>query len=1024
MIRKRFLLSGLMLSCAVCLSATRASAADSASAPNSINYSRDIEPILADTCYHCHGPDGNQRKADLRLDQQDSTLAVHDHHVAIVPGDVHKSELVTRIRSSDPDEKMPPPKSNRSLTPRQIDLLEQWVAQGATWGKHWAYEMPRQAELPAVKDTAWCRNAIDRFVLARLEQEGLRPSPEASKEKLIRRVTFDLIGLPPTLEEIDAFVKDTNPDAYEKVVDRLLASPHYGERQAREWLDAARYADSNGFQEDRTRTMWPWRDWVVKAMNDNMPYDEFVVEQIAGDQMPNATMPQKLASGFNRNHMLNGEGGRIPEESRVDYVIDRVNTTSTVFLGLTLACTQCHDHKYDPFTQKEYYQLFSYFNNLPETGSVDAGGNAKPVMKLKSPDDEKSLAELSDKAKSAELALNDALPRINAAEPEWEKTYTPSATWTIAVPQSMKSANGATFTHLADGSVLVGGKSPVTDVHELTIHTDLTGIRSIRLEAIPDDSLPHGGPGRSPDTGNFVLTKFEADAVSAVKPDELKKVAFASSEATYSQQGFDPNAAIGKDSKPGWAIFKAPDRKNLSAIFTAAEPIGFPGGTELRLRFNYESKANKEHTMGRFRLSLTTGVPTPDAVTEALAVDRADRTPKQKAAINAFFRTHYSDEFKTLSDAATAAKEKTAEYEKTLPEVMVMEDMPKPRDTHVLIRGSWDKPGPSVTPGVPAMLHPMPSDAPNNRLGLARWIVDPSNPLTARVTVNRYWQSFFGIGIVKTPEDFGVQGEKPSHPKLLDWLAVEFLQHGWNVKAIHRLIVTSATYRQSSHETPELIDRDPDNRLLARGPRHRLSAFELRDQALAVSGLLVDRVGGPPVFPYQPPNLWEEFSFGKIKYVQDHGDKLYRRSLYTYWRRTVQPTMMFDTASRQVCTVRRSLTNTPLQSLILMNETGYVEAARVLAQKLLEEKEATNASRIVEAFRRCTGRAPADHELTILTETLRRLQSQYAAAKADATKLINTGESPLNEKLNAQDLAAYTTLVNAIMNLDETLTNG
>ena len=990
--------------------------------PPTINYSRDVEPILSDTCYHCHGPDGAQRKADLRLDRHESVLAAHDGHIAVTPGSLEKSELVKRIVSSDPDEKMPPPKSNRSLTAQQIETLKRWVEQGAVWGKHWAYEKPVRPELPAVKDAAWCRNAIDYFILANLEKDGLHPAAEASKAKLLRRVTFDLTGLPPTPEELDQFLGDSSADAYERVVDHLLASPHYGENWARQWLDAARYSDSNGYQEDRTRTVWPWRDWVVRAMNDNMPFNEFVVEQLAGDLLPGATNSQKLATAFNRNHMLNGEGGSIAEESRVGYVIDRVNTTATVFLGSTIQCCQCHDHKYDPFTQKNYYQFFSYFNNLPESGSVDAGGNANPVMRVESAEQERTIAGLKKKSKAAEDALAAAMPGIDAGESQWETEARDAGTWTVSEPAAVTSKNGASLTRLPDGSVLASGTSPPTDVYELDLRTDLTAVRALRLEAIADDALPHGGPGRSEDTGNFVLTNLEAEAVSVAHPNERRRVAFGGAEATYSQEGWDIKGAIDGDSKTGWAVWNAPDKKNLAAIFTLSEPVGFAGGTQFHLVFHFDSSPNKQHTLGRFRLSLTSGSPLPPQLAGALSIDPDKRNEQQKKEIKSFYREHVSAQFQSLNSAVVSATREVEEYEKKLPEVMVMEDS-NPRETHLLIRGTWDKPGPAVQPGVPEELGSLPPGAPNNRLGLARWILDADNPLCARVTVNRYWQGYFGTGLVKTAEDFGTQGERPSHPKLLDWLATEFMQNGWNVKAMHRLIVTSATYRQSSNVTPDMLERDPDNRLLARGPRHRLSAYELRDQALAVSGLLVDQVGGPPVYPYQPPNLWEEFSFGKIKYEQDHGDKLYRRSLYTFWRRTMPPTMMFDTASRQVCTVRKSNTNTPLQSLILLNETGYMEDARVLSQKLLADENLTDEQRIAEVFRRCTARKPNEQELKVLLDTLHHLQAQYRDDKDDAMKLIATGESPRDIRLNPLNLAAYTSLVNMIFNLDETLTD-
>ncbi|HWE04813.1 MAG TPA: PSD1 and planctomycete cytochrome C domain-containing protein [Tepidisphaeraceae bacterium] len=1003
-----------------------------ASGVERIDFSRDIQPILADKCYHCHGPDANQRKAKLRLDTHEGALADHDGKAAVVPGNLEKSEVARRIASADPDEQMPPPKSRRQLSAQQIDLLKQWIAQGAPWGKHWAFVAPIRPPLPAVKDTSWVRNPIDAFILNRLEAEGLRPSPQASKEKLIRRVTLDLTGLAPTPEEVDAFLADHSPDAYEKVVDRLLASPHYGERMALPWLDAARYADTNGFQGDQTRTSWIWRDWVVKSMNDNLPFDQFTVQQIAGDLLPDATMAQRLASGFNRNHMLNGEGGAIAEESRNTYVIDRVNTTSTVWLGLTLGCCQCHDHKYDPFTQKEYYQLFAYFNNLPESGGVDAGGNAKPVMRISTPEQDSERAALKEKQSQAAAALAAALPKIDAEQAEWEQTID-SATgpeWTVAIPGSATSKNGATMTTLEDGSVLVSGKSPDTDIQEVTFKTPLKNIGGLRLEALPDDSLPHGGPGRSEDTGNFVLTAIDGEAVSIADPEKTQKIIFSGAEATFSQSGFAVASAIARDSKTGWAVMKAPDKKNISATFTLADPIQFVGGSTVHLKFYYEAKKNKRHTMGRFRLSIAGGPFLSPDVAAALNIPGDRRTAGQKQKIREHYRNTVSREYRKLNAAAVNASDTVGSFQTALPQVMVMEEGAKPRETFVHVRGQYDKPGDRVYPGVPAALFPLPADAPPNRLALARWIVSPGNPLTARVTVNRYWQMFFGAGLVKTTEDFGIQGEKPTHPHLLDWLATEFMTPSteagarpWDVKAMHRLIVTSATYRQSSHVSPELLDKDPENRLLAHGSRYRLSSFALRDQALQVSGLLVDKIGGTPVKPYQPAGLWEEFSFNKLRYEQDHGEKLYRRSLYTFWRRTVPPPTMFDTPSRQLCTVRQARTNTPLQSLVLLNEMTFVESSRVLAERLMTDPKLTDdGSRLTRAFRLCTSRKPGEHELSVLESSLQRLRQEYRSDPSAAMKLLSVGESPRNEKLNPVELAAYAQACDLILNLDETLT--
>lgn len=807
-------------SIALLLALAAASNATAQSKNTAIEFNRDIRPILSDVCFHCHGPDKAKRKADLRLDNEKGGQAV------VTPGKPAESELYRRITSKDDSERMPPAKSGRQLGARQIELLRQWIEQGAKWEPHWAFMPPRRAAPPAVSKAAWLRNPIDAFVLARLEQEKLEPSAEAPRATLVRRVTLDLTGLPPTPEEADAAVSDTSLDWYEKVVERLLASPRYGERMALDWLDAARYADSNGYQQDRTRTLWPWRDWVVAAFNRNMPFDQFTIEQTAGDLLPGATLEQKVATGFHRNHLLNGEGGRIAEESRVDYVVDRVDTTATVWLGLTLGCSRCHDHKYDPFSQKEYYQLYAYFNNIAESGAVDRGGNAAPVLRL-------------------------------VTEPIQRK-----------------------------------------------------------LDAL-----------------NAEIAEIQGRLVS-----ETRKLALTANDAQ--------RATIA-------GLFRGP--AVAAAILRLPEQVVIPSAE---------------------RRSLL----------QQLAAKR-----------------------KSLDDA-----------NKSVLETMVLEERPNPRESHVLIRGAYDKYGDKVKPGVPQGVAPLPDGAPANRLALGRWLVAPTNPLTARVTVNRYWQMFFGAGLVKTPEDFGVQGEAPSHPELLDWLATEFMA-GWDQKALHRLIVTSATYRQSSRLMPALRERDPDNRLLARGPRHRLPSQTIRDQALAVGGLLVERIGGPPVKPYQPAGIWEEMSFGKISYEQDKGPNLYRRSLYTFWRRTVAPPDLFDAAARQVCTVRQTRTNTPLHALITLNDICFTESARVLAERLLTQGGTTAQQRIALAYRLTTSRAPTEAETAILEQSLKRLLRYYDSNRDAALKLVSAGEHPRNPRLDVTELAAYTGLANLILNLDEVL---
>jgi len=828
---------------------TIARAADSTPAePTRIEFNRDIRPILSDTCYTCHGPDAAKRATELRLDQQESALGDLGGYRAIVPGNLDESELWQRVISDDPNERMPPANSGRQLTAGQIELLRRWIEQGASFQTHWSFIPVERPPVPEVTRKDWIRNPIDAFILARLEREGLSPSPEASKETLIRRVTLDLTGLPPTLEEIDAFLADESPDAYERLVDRLFASPRYGERMVLEWLDAARYADSNGYQTDGTRAMWPWRDWVIAALNSNMPFDQFTVEQIAGDLLPEPTLQQKIATGFNRNHMLNGEGGRIAEESRVEYVVDRVETTSTVWLGLTVGCARCHDHKYDPVSQKEFYQIYAYFNNIAETGGVDRrSGTAAPVIELPTPEQTARQAELQKALAELDVQLKANAADLRKIQGDWEQT--------------------------------------------------------VEIGSLPEALRP-------------IL-----NTPAAERNDQQKQ--------------------------------------ELEKHFFASQP---------------------------------------------------ERQPLQK---------RYDETKKQLDD-----------LNRSILITMVMEERPEPRETFILLRGAYDQYGEKVTSGVPEVLPALPDGVPNNRLGFARWLVDPANPLTARVTVNRYWQTFFGTGLVKTPEDFGAQGELPSHPQLLDWLAAEFVAPNssssaavgaWDVKALQRLIVTSATYRQQSNATPELLEKDPENRLLARASRYRMNSHVLRDQALAVSGLLVEQLGGPPVKPYQPPGIWEDFSFGKIVYQQDHGARLYRRSLYTFWRRSVGPTMMFDTGARQVCTVRQPRTNTPLHSLVLLNDVTYVEAARVFAQRLLREAAGSDEERLSRAFRTVTSRHPTASEKQILVQALARLRQQYAADRAAVDQVLNQGEFSRDTRLDPVEVAAYTGIGNLLLNLDEVL---
>ncbi|HWB07753.1 MAG TPA: PSD1 and planctomycete cytochrome C domain-containing protein [Pirellulales bacterium] len=819
-----------------------------------IDFNRDIRPILSNNCFKCHGPDAAERKAGLRLDAQEYAFKPSQSGPpAIVPGKPDESEFVRRIFAAD-DEQMPPADSNKRLSDSEKTILREWIAAGAPWQEHWSFVAPRRPSTPAVSTdkAAWPRNPIDHFILERLEAEKLSPSPEADRPTLIRRLSLDLTGLPPTPEEVDRFVNDAGGDAYERLVERLLQSPRYGERLAQEWLDAARFADTNGYHIDNGRDMSLWREWVIASYNANLPFDRFTVEQLAGDLLPDPTVDQLIASGFNRNHMINFEGGAIPEEYHTAYIVDRVNTTSTVWLGLTVACTQCHDHKYDPLTQKEFYQLYAFFHNVPENGLDGRQGNSEPLVKAPSREQQARLDELTSAIAALEHELDEPIGEVDAAQLDWER-----------------------------------------------------------------------------------------EAKAASKPDD--KI--------------------------------------------------------------------------------------PQAVRDALAVAAESRDDNQRGAIRRYFRRHKSD-LKPRFDTLDKLKAEQGQLDKAVPTAMVMREMPSPRETFLLVRGQYDKRGEKVSPSVPACLPPLADGSPANRLGLARWLVDPAHPLTSRVIVNRYWQMLFGTGLVKTSEDFGSQGERPSHPELLDWLAVEFRESGWDVKHLMRLMVTSATYRQASAATPDLLAQDPENRLLARMSRLRLPAEAIRDQALAAAGLLDGRIGGPSVSPYQPAGLWEELmsredgkNWTAQVYLQSHGADLYRRTMYTFWKRTSPPPTLstFDAPDREVCTVRRARTNTPLQALILMNDPTYVEAGRKLAERVLSEPLPID-ERLATVFRLVVARPPTERERHVLR---RMLEEQLAAFRNDSDaieKLLSVGESPRDERFEPVELAAWATVASVILNLDEAVT--
>jgi hypothetical protein len=918
---------------------------------------------------------------------------------------------------------MPPPRSNRKLDQREREILAEWIKQGAEYRAHWSFVPATRPPVPAVAQQATVRNEIDHFIVERLEREGLAreglaQSISADPEKLLRRVSLDLTGFPPSELELDSFLKDPSEASYREVVERLLNSPRFGERMAWDWLDAARYADTNGYQGDPTRPMWYWRDWVIKALNENMPFDRFTREQIAGDLLANPTVEQLIATGFHRNHMINGEGGRIAEESRIEYVQDRVETTGTVWMGLTLTCCRCHDHKYDPFSQKQYYELAAYFNSIDESGANDAGGLANPVQSIATSEQKALLDQYSATEQQRRRERDEVERKLIDRQADWEAQYLArqpsSPEWEVPTQMAFDSEQGTEL--VQDGDTIVArGVSPLSDTYEIRFATNASGVTAVRIECLPDPNLVNSGPGRA-DNGNFVLS--EVEVVVAGKP-----VAWRSASAAYSQGGWMASGAIDGKRETGWAI--ASEFGKTHPLLLIADQAWMGSGDDqvtLRLRFDY----GRQHTLGRFRIALTRRhpldlVPAPEKVQQAFSKPVETRSDAEKGELRKYFLGS-QDEYVAANNAWEKSRNERDQLERSLPKTMVMRERATPRETFVLAKGAYNAPLDKVSHGVLENLLPAESNLVQNRLQLADWLLDPRHPLTARVAVNRYWQMLFGTGLVATSEDFGLQGEQPSHPELLDWLAVEFRESGWNVKELIRLIVTSHTYRQSSVVTPQALELDPKNRLLARGPRMRLPSWMLRDQALYISGLLVENVGGPPVKGYQPPGIWEDATFGQIRYEQDHGEALYRRSLYTFWRRIVAPPMFFDSANRQNCSVKSVNTNTPLHALVTLNDVTFAEASRAWAQRmLLVDEESTDTKRLQTMWRSATGRVALDHELAILEARLNKLRAYYSVHVDEAMGLIQVGESKANPKLDTGELAAWTCIASIVLNLDETL---
>jgi len=1009
-----------------------------------IDFATRIQPIFDDNCVRCHGSSVQQNQ--LRLDSLAGLMQGSLHGRVVVPGNSKDSPLLRRLLGLD-EPRMP--FGSAPLEAEKIDLIRSWIDQGAPGAPapearpggqgtasahraattHWAFVTPIRPALPEVKHKAWVRNPIDNFVLAKLEPMGLLPSPEADKETLIRRASLDLVGLPPTIADVDAFLADKSGNAYEKLVDRLLASPHYGERWARPWLDLARYADTNGYEKDMRRVAWKYRDWVIDALNKNMSFREFTIEQIAGDMLPNPTTDQLIATGFHRNTLLNQEGGIDQEEQRWYTLVDRANTTASVWLGITLGCAQCHDHKFDPFTNRDYYQFLAFFDNAQyKTQNLGQGEGwiLEPEIELPTPEQEKKSKELKAEIERLQTVLDTSTPELEAAEAKWEEEMKQvGAEWTTLRPSHYVSAGGATLTLEDNLSILAGGKNPEADTYTVQAATDSTGITGVRLEVLNDPSLPHNGPGRDPE-GNFFLSSFTVEAAPADNPQALQKVVFTEAVADESQSGYSVKNLVNTEPGPkGWAIEAAPAATPLTrqAVLIPAKPFGFAPGTLLTIRLKHEMR-HASRNIGRFRLSVTSiSDPAsiarlPARVAPILEIPPAQRTAEQQRQLGAAYRA--------ISPLLQPTRDRLAEAKKSLQNLGILTSLiarernAEVPSTYMHIRGSYLAVGDKVYAAVPAVLSRPPKSKTPSRLALAQWLVDDDNPLTARVQVNRFWETIFGHGIVETSEDFGSQGERPTHPELLDWLATEFMRQGWDVKKMIRLMVTSATYRQSSRVTPELLERDPYNRLLARGPRFRVEAEMVRDIMLESSGLLSPKIGGPSVFPYQPEGVWD-LVYNDDKWVMSETDDRYRRGIYTFVRRSAPyPSLItFDAPSREFCTVRRVRTNTPLQALTTLNDPVFFEAAQALARKIMSDAGSDPPAGVVYAFRRCLTRRPKPEEVTRLLAFYNLQLDRFRKDSKAAGEVVKGSKCPA---WRAPELAAWTMVSNVLLNLDETIT--
>lgn len=993
-------------------------------AEDEVSYSLDIKPILSAHCFACHGPDQAKREADLRLDVRE--VAVDS---AIVPGNAEDSLLVEMITTSDPDLRMPPVSSKRpALSAKQIELIRRWIDQGAKYDAHWAYQVPKRPEVPQLDNNDWPLGAVDHFIARQHERHGLAPSKEANRRTLIRRLYFDLTGLPPSARVVDAFVSNQSPAAYEKLVDELLSSEHYGERMAMYWLDLVRYADTNGIHGDNHRDHDLYRDYVISAFNDNMPFDRFTIEQLAGDLIPEASKWQRIASGYNRLNMTTREGGAQAKEYRAKYAADRVRNASVVWLGSTMGCAECHNHKFDPFTMKDFYSFAAFFADIQET----AVGTQKPI-KLPTNEQERKLEAIDRQLAQLREQLTEDSPELLAAQAKWEEQAKldlakEKPAWTVAIPTALKSQGGAKLEVQEDKAVLSSGTNAAKDTYEIELSPAAGKITGLRLETLTDPSFPVGGLSRA--NGNFVLTRLEVETRDA-KSGKPRKVKLSKALADFSQQGFPVENAIDGKSNTGWAVEGHVHKKDRTAVFVFDKPLQLTTDTKLIVRLRHESQY-AGHNIGRFRLALT-GVDNPTLsnlsgipadIAAALRTPSGHRNAKQRAALAAHYRG-IAPALKPIRDEI-AQLEKQRQATVAAERAILVSMSGSPREMRVLPRGNWlDDSGDVVKPSVPEFLNPLSLEGRRaNRMDLAKWLVDPQNPLVARVMVNRLWKITFGKGLVSSLDDFGSQGVVPTHPELLDWLAVEFIESGWDIKHMLKLMVMSRTYRQSSLEREALRSRDPANRWLARQNRFRLDAEMVRDNALAIAGLLKHRVGGVSVKPYQPAGYWKHLNFPKRTYKADQGENQYRRGLYTYWCRTfLHPSLLaFDAPTREEACVERPRSNTPLQSLVLLNDPTYVEAARAFAARIMHKGGQSTDEKITFAIHEVLGRKPKPREAAILAELHAKHATDFSQNPASADQVLSVGLSPVPTDLDKIELAAWTSVARVILNLHETIT--